>query len=313
MRAAGIALALLCGCAKDFDQLAPFTCPHTGTCPSPYLCFNGQCQSSDAVNLATCPADFACPSPFVCIDDKCVQIPAGPGCDGDVGGRCTTWAFATGCNANPPACSGRCTVINTTVAISNQLDTVRPFCVPLRGTGGEGASCRIIYEEPPGFTGIHFPNADRDCGLGLICWNPGYDAQKPATCRPFSSGVSQCASGQGCLDAFPGSSDPNLGGVGLCVATCTVFGSDCPAGQICALAHDRVPSFGYCAPAGTIGEGQSCNAVAGLWMGEQCQAGLTCIRANQDTCKRLCRSSSDCSAGQTCAAAFPPGIGVCGL
>ena len=50
MRAVGLALLLAAGCAKPYQELAPFGCPRTHLCPDGYACVSGLCDVAQPCN-----------------------------------------------------------------------------------------------------------------------------------------------------------------------------------------------------------------------------------------------------------------------
>ncbi|MBX7194576.1 MAG: hypothetical protein K1X94_21145 [Sandaracinaceae bacterium] len=100
---------------------------------------------------------------------------------------------------------------------------------------------------------------------------------------------------------------------------CDVVAGECGADQRCQVVAgaDPVDRFTACVPAGTLAEGEPCMRAGGRIGADECGPGLTCTNLGQldltvRTCTRLCETSSDCEAGESCwVFTAAPHAGVC--
>lgn len=100
---------------------------------------------------------------------------------------------------------------------------------------------------------------------------------------------------------------------------CDVVGGDCAAGERCQVVAGATPEdrFTACVPAGEIAEGEPCTRAGGRIGADECAPGLTCTNLGQldltrRTCTRLCETTTDCEAGETCwVFSAAPHAGVC--
>lgn len=143
----------------------------------------------------------------------------------------------------------------------------------------------------------------------------------PLECTVTRSGASLTAS---CVAA---------GGAATCTATgapiefpgatrfcCDVSAQDCGAGRRCNIISSTTTNndlLTACVPSGAVADGAACARAGGRVGAEDCAQGLFCANYNNATaasrtCQRLCRSASDCRAGEGCVSVTDtPRTGVC--
>lgn len=101
---------------------------------------------------------------------------------------------------------------------------------------------------------------------------------------------------------------------------CAAGAQDCASGARCNLVGvgaSNTTSTTACVPAGALAEGATCTREGGRLGADQCAAGLTCVNsgqpaATQRICQRMCTTTAECRAGETCLiiSSVPRG-GVC--
>jgi hypothetical protein len=212
---------------------------------------------------------------------------AGPACDP---------IKQTGCSGT----TTKCTAIDDGTGTS-----VVAGCMAPSGSAAVAASCTRKSETPAGI-------GDDTCAPGAYCSGIGTLTDPPTRhCRKFCLGDSECGTGEKCSTLIPVAS--GVGPFGICVPTCTVFGTDCATGMNCSLLisdTDTKTLYGTCRAIGTGAAGSTCKN------GPECAADLDCAdptSSGSATCVPLCDSSHACTGGTTCkpAGSLPSGGGLC--
>jgi hypothetical protein len=145
-------------------------------------------------------------------------------------------------------------------------------CVP-NGTIASGQPC-VVSDA----TGLD------DCLKGMLCDNDGANAAN--ICRKYCTKSSDCTgANEKCLAAY----NPTWG---ICLPTCTPYGSDCPSGNSCASAFNDFPSSGntgffVCHQSGTATVYASCSADT------DCGDNLLCDQT-YNWCTPICDSTHTC-------------------
>jgi hypothetical protein len=146
-------------------------------------------------------------------------------------------------------------------------------CVPsFAGRGGLSAMCvptGSVMEGQPCMPASGGGNTLNDnCAGGLICDNDGPDSAN--VCRRVCTADSTCTNGQRCGLLFNAS-------YGVCLPTCTAFGTGCPAGNDCSVPFDDIAAtqasevgFFVCKKTGSVGAWKPCQKDS------DCAAGLAC-------------------------------------
>lgn len=163
-------------------------------------------------------------------------------------------------------------------------------CVP-EFSGGNGVTGTCVTD---GTAAIGQPCTPGDpnsntitdnCVGGAMCDNSGVGSTY--TCHKVCSGDSACDSGSRCGSIF------NNANYGLCYATCTAFGSGCPAGNDCSVPFDDLSAtqssevgFFVCKKTGTATLFASCSGDS------DCAAGFACDP--QSGCYPICDTSHAC-------------------
>jgi hypothetical protein len=115
-----------------------------------------------------------------------------------------------------------------------------------------------------------------------------------------------------CSQLIPDDSGAAL--YGICVPTCTLFGSDCATGFNCSTLiadMDDAHLYGTCRQTGTGTAGSACKG------GTECLPDYVCAdptKSGSDTCISLCDGTHTCTSPATCKAdtTFPgTGTGLC--
>ena len=288
MRRLLVVLAVMLGCGKTYQELAPITCAQDHLCPDPLVCIleNG---------TGICREDQRC-------------TPGSSDCRDVTRPRCTIMRIASQLAASEctvqyaQATEGQgCALIlysTDTSGLSPGLGTNFP---------GEDRFCNngLICHSPtltPATQGVSFD----------------------AKCRRFCSADADCGSSAlSCLDAFGKTVTSAAVSVpkptGVCYPSCALLSSgQCPAGSACQVAIDVSGSsgFGLCRVPGSGNSGQGTGAEdSSCSEATPCLAGFGCVPSgNAFACKRLCTSSVACKSTQSCDTALFPlagGVGLC--
>ncbi len=199
-------------------------------------------------------------------------------------------------------CSGatsKCTAVDDGSGTSTT-----PGCMKA-GTAAVDAPCTRTSETPAGI-------GDDTCAPGSYCSGIGSLTSPPTRhCRKFCADDKGCGTGQKCSILIADSGGTAL--YGICVPTCTLFGTDCPSGQNCSVLigdMDGTALYGTCRAAGTVAAGASCAAAT------DCANDLVCNdpkSTGADSCNALCDTAHACTGGKTCtpAGSLPLGGGIC--
>lgn len=183
-------------------------------------------------------------------------------------------------------------------------------CVP-NGTLAEGMPCM----RTDGLLGVDM------CVAGTVCANIRQPTVTMRVCRRVCGDNSHCGPGEICrrLGDAPSS--------GFCTATCTLGGTDCPAGNTCRTeiairrsVQEKTDDIDQvrtaCTHFGTTAMGMACSDSA------QCEANTDCffdpeVADSPSICRRTCGPMFACPAGQTCrprrevGPQNPDGLGHC--
>jgi hypothetical protein len=190
----------------------------------------------------------------------------------------------------------------TEVAIDQMMTMLEGQCIAITGNKMPGDPCT----RTPDVAGHD------DCDKGSFCSSIGsyYPLTMPNRhCRSYCASDGDCKTmGERC-----DSLDPQ-NGVGLCVPTCTPFGTDCQMGYDCSMfveTIDQMALLATCRFIGMTAIGAACKDVT------DCVAGATCnIPQNMTmgTCVAMCDMAHPCPNAGKCMAApgLPNGGGTCG-
>ncbi len=200
----------------------------------------------------------------------------------------------TGCSAPDTKCT----------AVDDGSGSGKAGCVTPTGSKGLGDSCTRTSQDPSGI-------GHDDCGAGFFCSGISTLASPPNRhCRKFCKDDSKCASTEKCSElVFDGGTTATAG---ICVPTCTLFGTDCAGSLNCSVlitSMDGTTAHGTCRAVGTKAVGDKCA------MAFECGKDMVCAdptKSGSNTCIALCDTSHTCSTG-TCKAvgSLPSGGGVC--
>jgi hypothetical protein len=190
-------------------------------------------------------------------------------------------------------------------------------CVPTLGGGGGGGGGKgtcvangTVAEGQP-CTSMFGKTVNDNCVAGTMCDNDGPGSTY--VCRKVCTDDSGCTSGARCGIVLTRK-------WGLCLPTCTPFGSDCPAGNDCSSTFDDITAtqtnevgFFVCKLTGAAAEWAKCQKDS------DCGAGLWCD-ARGNGCTPNCDATHACPAAPTdmgtisCQplASQPNGAGYCG-
>lgn len=147
-----------------------------------------------------------------------------------------------------------------------------------------------------------FPCAgDGTCPEALIC-AAGISDNAAGMCLASCTSSSECEEGSRCASLG--------GGVGACLAECTLFGTDCAGATSCRIQAADEGSFASCV---------AVTAEHGMMFGVcesavDCPANASCVRAaptEPPTCQPHCDAEHACRRGMICEALLPSGAGVC--
>lgn len=188
-----------------------------------------------------------------------------------------------------------------------QMNAIERACVPETGMVAEGGACLRVGS---GNNGV----GHDDCAIGLFCSGLGLPADATGEalmrqCRAFCRDSSTCTAPQECLAI--GELTPQDG---LCVDTCTAFGTDCTGGMWCRPGVTTTDELrGTCSTPGPVGLMGDCSV-------DQCQADMVCLTTTatgESACYALCDIAgvdAPCTvAGQMCRGVngLAPQVGVC--
>jgi hypothetical protein len=184
----------------------------------------------------------------------------GGGSDMGVGGSCSVLKQdCTGGQKCIPLIQGaNATVVGTT-------------CVP-NGTVAEGMACVQVSNNT---------QLNDNCVAGTVCDNTGNDST--LHCRKYCDATTKCGTGSACAAVYTSN-------WGLCVPSCTPFGTDCPTGNDCSTTFDAVSATTnsgvfVCKTTGMGKAGAMC-------MGDtDCGPSLQCVGP---VCTPICDSAHQC-------------------
>ena len=213
----------------------------------------------------------------------------------------------TGCSAP----STKCTAVDDGTGVGTM-----PGCVTPSGTAAVDATCTRDSETPAGV-------GHDSCAAGAYCSGYGSLSSPPDRhCRKFCADDTGCPSTHKCMALIvdPGGSPLD----GICVPTCTLFGTDCPSGLNCgvtSLDMDGGSVITSCRQVGTAAVGAAC-ATTGSSPGPapyDCVADSLCFDPAGGTgtafvCNALCDGTHTCTAPATCmtsGSGLPTGDGIC--
>lgn len=281
MRRALLMLALVLGCGKTYQELAPFNCTADHLCPDPLVCIleNGT---------------------GVCREDQPCTL-GGNDCHDTTRTRCAL--MRTGTQKASPQC-----VVQYAQSREGQDCAILFYASDTFQVGnglnfpGEDRSCDngLICHNLPMLPSVQGQNY-------------------PAQCRRFCTSDADCggSASSRCLDAFGKTvtSFPvaTAKRTGVCYPTCTLLGSgQCTPGTACQVGIDvsLAGGFGVCRVPGTSSpEGATCTEAT------PCVAGFACVPSGTAfACRKLCTATAACKSSQTCdTTAFPleGGVGLC--
>ncbi len=195
------------------------------------------------------------------------------------------------CNTTSQNCQdpvvSKCTVIFNGATFETE-------CLAPTGTLAEGDTC---VRDAEGNTGVgHDP-----CAAGLFCSGIGLPIGPPPerACRKFCDSNLNCTvANQECL-----SLDGDGALQGICVPTCTLFGTDCQAGMSCSISinNNGADGMGTCRTDGIGMSGNTCDA------NTDCATNMNCISdgAGGGICAALCDAAHACPGGMACTAVSP--------
>jgi len=199
----------------------------------------------------------------------------------------------TGCTAPATKCT----------AVDDGAGSGKAGCVTPSGTKAVGDACTRTSQDPSGI-------GNDDCAAGLFCSGIGSLQSPPSRhCRKFCKDDGKCASTEKCSQlVFEGTTAT----AGICVPTCTVFGTDCTGSLNCSVlitSMDGTTAHGTCRAVGTKVAGDTCT------MAYECAKDMVCAdptKSGKATCIPLCDSSHACSTG-SCkpVGSLPSGGGIC--
>jgi hypothetical protein len=171
---------------------------------------------------------------------------------------------------------------NSKCAMVSMAGMVVNECVAPMGNKAQGQTCTRAT-----------PGLD-DCDKGLYCAALALVTRPPTrTCLGYCANDGDCGAGSNnfCA-ALPGVIE-----IGVCVPSCTLFGTSCGATNTCGVPISGLgTNFFSCHGVGTNAIGAACNA------GFDCPADSACIdpaMTGATTCFQLCNSAHACATG-TC-------------
>jgi len=165
-----------------------------------------------------------------------------------------------------------------------------------------------------------------DCVKGTRCTATGLPMGSMPLCRLFCGKDADCGTGQSCRAAIGGGGGGTTTPIGICIPSCTPFGTDCGTGKTCAMTNTDIAStmtkrvlFLSCRATGTTPLWATCQAST------DCVDNAVCSRATM-TCVPLCDNSNACpnmpdqsdagTGGSTPTTCMPDGLpnngGTCG-
>ncbi len=268
------------------------------------------CQPSSSAKDAgrSCDASHEC-GEAVCRRGACVQAACQDDVECGLGERCRDGGCRfEGCTADDQCASGLCDEAHFSCAECQKdadCPEGRPRCLPSQ-TCAQCQSDSDCAEGGPAHCDVASGacvhcTEDAHCPQGLRC-----GGEKRCRGQPLGA---PCAVAQAC---DVGLSCVNAGTGNRCMQACSLYGADCPPGEICfqlsfsgssALVFDRGGPVGVCAPplAGFKVEGQACDA------NQLCQPNLACVpqSASEAVCRPFCDPTApSCVPGEPCHA-FP--------
>ncbi len=260
-------------------------CADGNECNGIERCVRGACVAGTPID---CDDDLACTDDS-CSDGMCLHEPddglcdVGETCDRDDG--CVPGCAESPCRLTSPQCG-------CAEGQACYLGTADSRLCATAGTLGEGATC----------------SATTSCTAGMTCLNIASTGRN-AMCMRFCDNDRDCTGpGSACaLMLSTGSGTGSIPGVALCTRSCNPATNDgCPSGAACSVFSNDGEFVTDCnAPAGTGGQGASCETDA------DCQASYGCIDADGAAgmdpamCLRWCRVGTSCTTG-TCTGFSPP-------
>lgn len=235
-----------------------------------------------------------------------------PGGDTKTDGRPDTKVVDTnpGTDTSPSTCDPvaqtGCTAPDTkcTAVDDGTGKSTMPGCVTPTGTKATGDTCSRTAQTPAGV-------GHDDCAAGF-CSGIGQLHDPPSRkCRKFCAGDSTCGTGEKCSVLI---ADPSGAAIaGICVPTCTMFGTDCAGGDNCSVLisdFDGKTAYGTCRAVGKTAIDGTCTNPYDCVKDTICADPLSTGTA---TCISLCDDSHACPSGKTCKAygSLPKNGGLC--
>jgi hypothetical protein len=214
----------------------------------------------------------------------------------------------TGCSTP----STKCTAVDDGTGTGTM-----PGCVTPTGTAAVDASCTRDSETPAGV-------GHDTCAAGAYCSGYGSLSSPPDRhCRKFCADDSGCPSTHKCMTLIV---DPSGTGLdGICVPTCTLFGTDCPTGLNCGVTSADMDGSSIvfsCRQVGTAAVGAPCVTSGGTAAPApyDCVGDSLCFdpaggSGTAFVCNGLCDGTHTCPTGKTCntsGTGLPTGDGICG-
>lgn len=208
---------------------------------------------------------------------------------GDTGG---TDSAVEGAVCDPIAQTGCSGAKSKCTAVDDGAGGVIAGCMAPGGTAAADTSCTRTSEDVSGI-------GSDTCAPGAYCSSIGtYTTPPTRNCRKFCASDADCSGGKKCSALIP---DPAGGtGWGICVPTCTLFGTDCASGMNCSVLiadTDGLNLYGTCRGVGTVAADATCKAAP------ECAADLVCTdptSSGTSTCNALCDSTHACTGTKTC-------------
>jgi hypothetical protein len=181
---------------------------------------------------------------------------------------------------NCPDPSKKCTVTIGTRGNENR-------CLPINGMVATGQPCMRDATNMLGHD---------NCDKGNLCspfgaWTATLDMRR---CRAYCRAQGDCPQGYSCMVL----GQPE----GICVPSCTPFGSECPNGFTCSDIYgsiDEVNTVITCRAIGAIPVGSACTDTSDCVADSWCNSGL---------CLALCDATHPCPAGKSCRTTSTPGL-----
>jgi hypothetical protein len=219
-------------------------------------------------------------------DDEAEARPHADGGESDTNVEdVTVAADAAGADAPHDAKSGECSVKQQNCPAGKKCQAGltgndAPRCVEATGTGELGEGC----------VAANATLGTDTCKAGLACTYYGSGSTAVDDhCRQYCESSGDCAAGESCLRLTNIAVQPP---VGVCLARCTLFGSDCNAKTACKIANTtEIPGTeSFCMPIGKGGPDASCGTA------KDCVPDYTCVRGDAGPhCHAMCDDSHPCN------------------